>query len=299
MTGSRGASSRPPALRASKPPFYRNVWVRHPVNPLLPLGREKVERLRQMEPCVVMGRGHSGTRVVAWMCHHLGIEMGVAAGVPSGDPFDGSFKRHMRIVATHSLEARSTEETRYLVRNRFQRAVDGFHRRMDPAGPRWGWKFPESYLTGPYVAETFPHARYLHLLRDGRDVAFKRHLTDVSEHRLARGILRRQGALALPHHLQAALSWSFQVELFESFRQTLSPNQILTIRYEDLVDRPQKTADLVAGFLRVEMTDACRAYLDREVTAAHVGEFRSQDEDEVREVEQLIGPTLRSLGYER
>lgn len=194
---------------------------------------------------------------------------------------------------------RSTEETQYLTRNRFQRAVEGFHRRTAPPGAPWGWKFPESYLAEPYVAETFPTARYLHVLRDGRDVAFKRHLTDVPEHRLARGILRRQGALALPHHLQAALSWSFQVEVFGSFRRTLSPDQLLTIRYEDLVEQPQQTADLVAELLRVEMTAACRAYLDRDVTAAHVGEFRSQDQGQIREVEQLIAPTLRSLGYER
>lgn len=298
MKQDRRTSSDRPALRASKPPFYRNVWVRHPVNPLLALRPETVERLRQMEPCVVMGRGHSGTRLVAWMCHHLGLHMGVAAGVPSGDPVDRSFKHHMRVVATQSLEVRSTEETRYLTRNRFQRAVEGFHRRVVSPGAPWGWKFPESYLTGPYVAETFPHARYLHVLRDGRDVAFKRHLTDVPEHRLARGILRRQGALALPHHVQAALSWSFQVELFESFRRTLSPDQVLTIRYENLVEQPQQTADLVAELLRVEMTDACRAYLAREVTTAHVGEFRSQDQDRIREVEQLLAPTLRSLGYE-
>jgi hypothetical protein len=292
-----GAATDRPPLRAAKPPFYRNLFVRHAVNPFTPLGRRTREELGRLEPCVVMGRGHSGTRVVAWMCVHLGLEMGTDAHVPSGDPADRSFKHHMRVVATRSLDVTSAAATRFLDRNRFQKAAHGFYRRIgSPAGP-WGWKFPETYLIGPYVHETFPRARFIHLVRDGRDIAFKRHLTDVADHRLARAILRRQHALGLPHHLQAALSWALQVERFEAFRATVAAERVLTLRYEALVERPHEAAVTISRFLGVPMTDRCRAYIDAEVTGAHAGTYRREAPDLVHEVEQTIGATLRAHGY--
>ena len=287
-----------PRLRAAKPPFYRNIFVRHPVNPFLPLATPRVEYLRRLEPCVVMGRGHSGTRVVSWICHHLGIEMGAdPAAVPSGDPKERSFKHHQRIVATHSLDVRSADAVNFLDLNRFQKAVYGFHRRLGVGAGAWGWKFPETYLIGPYVARTFPRARYIHLLRDGRDVAFKRHLTDVAEHRLARAILRRRDALTLPHHLQAAASWALQVERFDVFQRTLSPSSVLTLRYEELAQHPIDATERIAAFLGMRVTTAACQYAATEVTAEHAQQFRQQDPERVREIEQLIGPTLRAAGY--
>lgn len=292
-----GAATEPPPLRAAKPPFYRNLFVRHPVNPFTSVGRRTRERLGRLEPCVVMGRGHSGTRVVAWMCVHLGLEMGTDARVPSGDPADRSFKHHMRVVATRSLDVTSAAATRFLDRNRFQKAARGFYRRIgSPAGP-WGWKFPEAYLIGPYVDETFPRARFIHLVRDGRDIAFKRHLTDVADHRLARAILRRQHALGLPHHLQAALSWALQVERFDAFRRTVAADRVLTLQYEALVECPHEAAGAIARFLGVPMTDRCRAYIDAEVSGAHAGTYRRETPDRVREVEEMVGGTLRAHGY--
>lgn len=284
--------------RAAKPPFYKNVFVRYPVSPLQSLGRHKIAALRRLEPCVVMGRGHSGTRVVAWICHHLGLDMGTdAATVPSGDPAETSFKHHQRVVATHSLDVRSAEETRYLDLNRFQKAVHGFHQRLAAEDGRWGWKFPETYMIGPYVERTFPVARYIHLMRDGRDMAFKRHLTDVPEHRLARVILRRQGALGLPHHLQAALSWALQVDLFESFRRSVPGERVLELRYETLVRDPRSAVERIGAFLDVPLTPGACRYAEEEISAAHVAAYRNEDAAKVREVEERIGETLRRHGY--
>jgi len=283
--------------RASKPPFYRNVLVRHPVNPLLPLPAGERARLARMEPCLIMGRGHSGTRVIAWMCHHLGVSLGTDPSVPSGDPADRSFKHHQRVVATRAVARSVARPIGSLEMNRFQRSVAAFHRRIG-SPERWGWKFPESYLLGPHIAHTFPRARYVHLLRDGRDVAFKRHLTDVSEHRLARAILRRKGALDLPHHLQAALSWEFQVEAFERFREQVDGDSILDLRYEDVVRAPVAAVERIAGFLSIPVTDAARAFAGTEVHPAHAGSVPAHDAERLAQVEERIGPTLRAAGYD-
>ena len=41
-----------------------------------------------------------------------------------------------------------------------------------PAGQRWGWKLPETSHVLPVMSRLFPEARCIHLVRDGRDVAF-------------------------------------------------------------------------------------------------------------------------------
>lgn len=41
--------------------------------------------------------------------------------------------------------------------------------RAYPGGP-WGWKLPESVFIVPLVKNRFPQAKFIHLIRDGRDV---------------------------------------------------------------------------------------------------------------------------------
>ena len=122
---------------------------------------------------------------------------------------------------------------------RFQTAVYGYYVRLGAPPDHWGWKFPETYLIAPYVAATFPQARYVHLLRDGRDIAFKRHLTDDPKRQLGKKLLVAQRALALPHHIQTAISWAFQVERFEQFRQSCQAARIFDIKFEQLCERPE------------------------------------------------------------
>jgi len=286
--------------RSAKPPFYRNVLVRHPVLPFVPLASREQDRLAKLDPIVVMGRGHSGTRVLAWMVHHLGVDLGLHDDqTPSGDPADRSLRHHLRIVAERSVGHGATEAPDFLATNRFQRALRGhLRRRGAPVVPlRWGWKFPESYLTGPVIARTFPGARYIHLIRDGRDLAFKRHLTDVSEHRLARRILSRSGAPKAPHHIQAATSWAFQVERFVAFADSLHDGQVLTIRYEELVVNPLDAVSQIAEFLRLEPTVAATRYASMEVSTRDVASHSTRDVGQLRDVETTIGSTLRRLGY--
>jgi hypothetical protein len=292
------ADGGPP--RAAKPPLHRNVFVRHPVVPFVPVSPAVRARLADLEPVVVVGRGHSGTRVVAWMTHLLGIDLGADERIaPSGDPVDRSLRHHLRIVAERAVERGPSDPPDRLAMIRFQRALAG-HLRRRPRGAepgRWGWKFPESYLTGPAIDATFPSARFVHLVRDGRDLAFKRHLTDVAEHRLARRILRAVDQLDAPHHLQAAASWAFQVERFASFAEGLPSDRLLTIRYEELVVEPGEQLERLATFLDTPITDDADRYATTMVSSRDLASHRTADPTALADVEALIGTTLALAGY--
>jgi hypothetical protein len=243
-----------------------------------------------------MGRGHSGTRLVAWAIQKLGIRMGATEDVPTGDVQDRRFSRAIKRIAAATLEEPPTRPPRPRYVRALQRAVRRYLQWLDAASDPWGWKFPETYLIPHYVVAALPQARYVHVIRDGRDLAFKRHLTDDPRRRLGHRLLRHVGALDMPHHLQAALSWEFQVRRFEEFRAHTSA-RVYTIAFESLCRNPVDTMDGVCRFLDVPMTDLCRQYLTDKINPAKVGQYRFAAPRQIAEVESLIGPTLSQLGH--
>lgn len=272
--------------------------IRHPISDTSALREDYVRRLATLEPCVIVGRGHSGTRIPAWICHHLGIRLGADPCVhPSGDCTDLAFKHHIRKAALAHVEARSGVELLPEALNRFQKAAHGFYQRISGQGERWGWKYPETAIIAPYVATTFPRAKLIYILRDGRDTAFKTHYTDDPRHALARAILRERDALDLPHHLQAALSWAFQIELFEAFRSAFPDVSVLDLRFESLLQNPVDTGHKISEFLGVPMTDSCIDYLSTAIDSSKKHEHYAEDVEKIRSVEKNIATTLRQVGY--
>ncbi len=247
-------------------------------------------------PLVILGRGHSGTRVLTWLCAHLGFQLGTSEQNPTADA-DRTFTNRIKKLSAHTHALTSGSAICPSDLRRFQAAVWDYHKWLGAPATRWGWKFPETYLMVPLVARTFPRARYLHLIRDGRDIAFKSHLTDRPDEPVGHSILSACGALELPHHLQAALSWEYQVNRFAEVRDMLPAPQLLELRFEELCRHPQQVAEQVARFLDVPLTPAAQDYLTRKVNPGKVAQYRHEAPAHVREVEQRIGPTLKRLGY--
>jgi len=253
--------------------------------------------LAGMSPVVLLGRGHSGTRVLAWMCVHLGVKLGTSSPHVEGDPDDVTFTNKIKALAAHNLDVMSPEQVREPALRRFKAAVSKYYAGLGSPTGMWGWKFPETYLIAPYVARTFPRAKYLHLVRDGRDIAFKSHLTDNPRHRVGRAVLSACNGLALPDHLRAAASWAYQVDRFDAFRDQLPASAVLDVRFEDLCSAPRETAERLSAFLGATMTNACREYAATGIDTLKVAQFREQDARLVDDVEQRIGATLRRYRY--
>jgi sulfotransferase family protein len=253
--------------------------------------------LAAMSPVVLLGRGHSGTRVLAWMCVHLGVKLGTSSPHVEGDPDDVTFTNKIKALAAHNLDVTSPADVREHALRRFKAAVSKYYAGLGNPSGMWGWKFPETYLIAPYVARTFPRARYLHLVRDGRDIAFKSHLTDNPRHRVGKAVLSACHALELPDHLRAAASWAYQVDRFDAFRDHLPASSVLDMRFEDLCTSPAESAERLSAFLGAPMTDACREYVASGIDTLKVAQYREQDPRLVDEVKDRIGATLRRYRY--
>jgi hypothetical protein len=127
-------------------------------------------------------------------------------------------------------------------------------------------------------------------------MAFKHHLTDDLSRPLGQALLHYLGAQAEPHYLQAARSWQYQVEVYRQVTEQLTPEQHLDLTYEDLCRNPQWTLERVAAFLGLPMTTTARDYA-RTIRQDNIEQFRQAPELQLREVEDLIGFTLATLGY--
>lgn len=244
---------------------------------------------------MLMGRGHSGTRVLSFACMHLDIQLGTSAA--TGDADDRTFTRTIKKIAARSLTSGAPECVREKDLLRFQNAVFKYYKTLGSPQTLWGWKFPETYLIGDYVAATFPRALYIHLVRDGRDLAFKRHLTDDPNRALGKKLLTHINAMNLPHHLQAAMSWAFQVDLFDEFRKTLNTDQVLDLKFEDICRKPMAAMQAMCKFLNIPMTEHCEHYITKQLDPGKIAQYKNEDPAKILEIENRISDTLKRYRY--
>jgi LPS sulfotransferase NodH len=188
-------------------------------------------------------------------------------------------------------------------------------------------------LRVPFVACALPEARFVHLVRDGRDVVesaarmwqappelaylvrkLRYYPLDEPRYllRTLRGLLPGGPARArtwgprypgidadlLERSLLevCALQWRACVEAATTGLAALEPERCLTIRYEDLVAGPE-TVQRVCDFAGLEPTAAAQR-LRATVRAEASGRWRSWSATEHRAVADLIDPTLARLGYQ-
>jgi hypothetical protein len=176
---------------------------------------------------------------------------------------------------------------------------------------RWGEKTPDYGMIMPEIAQLLPEAHFIHIIRDGRDVALSRRPlwfgpgTDIAAQ---------------------AEDWLRWIQRARSFGR--SSDKYLEIRYEALVTSPTETLQQVCEFLSLpyreemltyhevanERLSELKGWEQEDVTADQLRSiqelttrplttervFRWEREmqlDEVRVFEDVAGPVLEELGY--
>lgn len=251
-------------------------------------------------PVVVVGRGHSGTRLLVAAIEALGVRLNLdSERRHTGDIQDRRFTKIIKTLARREVVRRWGDVPPRVPgaeRALLAFALRRVQKTMSPGSLRWGWKFPETYLIPWHVDAVFPDARYVEIVRDGRDLAFKHHLTDDPHRKLGRAVLARARALDEPHHVQAARSWAMQVERFRAFASQ-RPDRVVTISFEQLCTDGAAVMTRVADLLELDMTDACAQLLAKAVNPAKIAQHRSEDPERIAEVERAIGDELARCGY--
>jgi len=185
-------------------------------------------------------------------------------------------------------------------------------------GSRFAEKNPENSFLVPFLADEFPGAQFVHIVRDGRDAtvshAEQPWLSAASATTGQRGpggqlhgpnarwwveSQRREEFPQVSDLVRSAWCWRRFTEAALAGVASLPADQATEIRYEAMVSNPDETADKLADFLRLPSAgrESLHVSLARAKTTS-VGRWRAVLSDsELANVLAEIGPLLASLGY--
>ena len=112
---------------------------------------------------------------------------------------------------------------------------------------RWGDKTPRYVESIPFISGLFPDARFVHLVRDGRDVALSYANVPFGPKTVAR----------------AASLWAKRVRKGVEEGRPLGESRYREVRYEDLVERPVETVGALCTFLDIEFMPEMMEYTEK------------------------------------
>lgn len=260
-------------------------------------------------PVVVFCKSHSGSRLLAAAIERMGVFLGVERNasfdalpmVPVVEHVVGRYHPDFSDWWRPSNDGDRTLHS--LVRDAIARhfGIAG------PTGGPWGWKLCETVYAVPVIDAMFPRARYIHLVRDGRDVAFCDHAVPdtpfwkkvyFGTDRLMTWRGRRLGFkdYLRRSHLFNAAHWCASVGLGRSYGAMLGPRH-LEVRYERLCHDFRGEMRRIAAFLGLTDREDAVADLEHLVSTRSIGKHRARPRRHLREVLEIEAPLLLSLGY--
>ena len=172
-----------------------------------------------------------------------------------------------------------------------------------PGKIRWGDKsVPGSSFHLWKVALVFPQAKYIHMVRDGRDC-------------IASSV---KAGFFGKNYRYAAYAWKDNLKECRKFGEKVKKeNRFLEIRYEDLISSPKRQIDALCRFLELEPTETLLNYhnipqnLPDVLSIPHhenvgkplfrdsIGKWKQQiPESEVKSISRIIKDELAFYGYE-
>lgn len=162
------------------------------------------------------------------------------------------------------------------------------------------------------VVEIFPDVKFIHIVRDGRDVA-------CSFKDIAKSNFNSKYAPSLPSEIiSIAERWKQNISFIENFEKHILPQNFYTISYEALIQRTEKCLSGICDFLEISFSDHMLYYKFSNSSAVfepsefmewkqklinppdvkNIGKYKSQlTELELKEFESIARKQLLKYNY--
>jgi hypothetical protein len=160
----------------------------------------------------------------------------------------------------------------------------------------WGWKEPRSIYLLPFLNDVLPTIRFLHIVRDGRDMAFSDNQKQLLKHGDA--VLGPDFLSRLLPTRRAARSidlWGRVNSAAADFGENVLGDRYLRLRFEDLCLQPAESAAKIFAFFGLEGDPEEAASGVRD--PGTLGRWQSKSRRTLAELERAARPALTRLGY--
>lgn len=235
---------------------------------------------------IVIGRGNSGTRILAHTLYGSGVYMGRRLNEAGDKVPPTHLYNACRVIARHvdwngDLSWDFDRLHSMPIDLEHTELVDKYLEDVHSTKTTHkGWKLPETTLVYPWIVRMFPHAKYIHIVRDPRDCLLGPHITDDL------GKFEIPCPDTVDKLSQRVASWKYQQDIVKA---TPVPQHFISVRYEDLVLDQEMTLRRLEKFLGIPLA---RIVVDR----ARVGRWKSH-----RHILPYIQPLvddMREWGYD-
>jgi glycosyltransferase involved in cell wall biosynthesis len=162
--------------------------------------------------------------------------------------------------------------------------------RRERTGP-WGWKEPATYLLLEELAAAIPGVRYVHVVRNGLDMAFSRNQHHTRAFGPALGI--HPGAEPSPG--DALAYWLAANDRAVSAGRDALGDRFVLVRYDDLVTNPGREAGRLLDALGL---DAPAVLLERVAALASPPPFPSHRDDDLAALDPAGVEAVAAWGFE-
>lgn len=173
---------------------------------------------------------------------------------------------------------------------------------LHQSAQRWAVYEPDNVLHVARIKKDLPEALFVHIIRDGRDIALS--------------LMKMEGFRPFPWGgarglLETALYWEWMVKKGRHYGRHI-PEDYIEIRYEELVTEPHKVLARLGNFLdhdldydRIQsarlgrLVESNSSFLgDEKETKNPVNRWKEKlSPKQVAEIEAIVGPSLVEFGY--
>jgi Sulfotransferase family len=169
---------------------------------------------------------------------------------------------------------------------------------------RWGNNVPKDIFSIREILAFYPRAKILICIRDARDflLSYRNKWQMASQE-------SRDRLKTLYHPLVTSLLWKSSMKQIAIIETLVRPENIMTVRYESLVEDPRAIVRQMCGFVEEEFEEAMldvkthnsSTQIEAEgIFSSSVGRWRQQlTDEEIFIAQKTSGKELESLGYER
>ena len=249
-----------------------------------------------LAPLVIGATGGSGTRVVARLARYAGYDLGTylneAGDALAFQPFFDAWINPY--VSGQRRGEKVTPWQSARMKEAFHAALARHIPEAERRGKLWGWKAPRSIYLLPFLYAQFPELKFVHIVRDGRDMAFSHNQNQLRKHGPA--VLSPFERIFNPLPVRSILLWDrMNLKAAEFGESRLRKNYHL-VSFEDLCHQPVDTTARLFLFLGAKL-DAEPVAGSEVSPPTTLGRWKTAPETLVQKLERAASNALRKFGY--